>query len=169
MFYASILIFYVKISGLEYLSLCSTCKESCCGKGSAQYVHIHHCKEHGVIVYNRIQFNGNPEQGKPMCKYWLDRGNDLSPVPLSIFTPIFHASNFLSLIFYFSCTVPPKPNKHHLNSNWYNFPKSDIRTKFSVKSLGILNHCLNFPPNHCIYFCQKALLDKYLPKKMNFF
>lgn len=30
-------------------------------KGSAQYLQIHHCKEHGVIVYHRIQFNGNPE------------------------------------------------------------------------------------------------------------
>lgn len=61
--------------------------------------------------------------GKPMGKYQLDRSNDLSPVPLSIFTPIFHASNFLSLIFYFSCTVPPKPNKHHLNFKLIQFPE----------------------------------------------
>lgn len=46
---------------------------------------------------------------------FLDECNHLSPVPLSIFTPILHVSNFLPVIFYFSHIVPPKPNKQHLN------------------------------------------------------
>lgn len=56
---------------------------------------------HGVIVYDRIQFNKNPQQGQTSHKYCLDQVNHVSLQSHSSFLPLYSILVTLCLLFLF--------------------------------------------------------------------